>query len=177
LDLLQRSTRRRSGWSRYLDGIAKDISVNSDGSLLIARSDPQIPDGFVDKLDPNGALLWSRNVITGSISGIALTPSDDIIVTGSTNSSDLPGAVNFFHVDPAFGYPTTDAFLAKLDDDGSVMWSQYIGGTRDDAGADVEVDSSGHAIVVGQTVSTDGDLENALGGDITSGVTGASLQR
>ncbi len=49
----------------------------------------------------------------------------------------------------------SDAFLAKWNSSGSLIYSTYLGGRRDDAGNAIAVDSNGAAFVAGNTSSTD----------------------
>jgi hypothetical protein len=57
-----------------------------------------------------------------------------------------------------FGLPAPsggrDAFLAKLDMSGAVLWSQRIGGAQDEEGLGVAVGPNGHVYVTGSTRST-----------------------
>lgn len=51
--------------------------------------------------------------------------------------------------------PCADAFVAKLDSTGSKLtYSTYLGGSNNDTGAGVVVDSLGNAYVTGSTAST-----------------------
>src|SRR6185503_5214361 len=54
-----------------------------------------------------------------------------------------------------------DAFVAKYDVDGTLLWSTFIGGTDDDTdGLGLAVDGSGNTYVTGFVRAT--DLEGAL---------------
>ena len=56
-----------------------------------------------------------------------------------------------------------DAFVAKLSPAGSALvYSTYLGGSSDDAGLDIAVDSAGNAYVTGFTSSTDFPTANGL---------------
>jgi hypothetical protein len=72
--------------------------------------------------------------------------------TLSTTFFSTPGYDNTF----GGGKNNGDAFIAKLDNTGSnLLYFSYLGGTSDDAGLDIAVDSSQHAYITGFTVSTD----------------------
>ena len=64
----------------------------------------------------------------------------------------------------------TDAFVAQLDTTGSTLvYSSYLGGSSQDIGQGIAVDSSGYAYVTGSTQSTDfpvlpGALQSNLNG-------------
>jgi len=47
-----------------------------------------------------------------------------------------------------------DAFLAKYDGSGSLLWSQQIGTSRDDKGLCVAVDASRNAYICGDTLGS-----------------------
>src|SRR5690606_18051299 len=57
-----------------------------------------------------------------------------------------------------FGLPAPsggrDAFLAKLDMDGAVLWSRRVGGNQDEEGLGVAIGPNGHVYVTGSTRST-----------------------
>jgi uncharacterized protein (TIGR03437 family) len=130
-------------------------------------------DGFVTKLDPNGSSLLFSTYLGGSrddgIFGLAIDSSNNIYVTGSTASADFPitsGAVQstfqgpFTAANPpssnivtnAFG----DGFVTKINPTGTaVLYSTYFGGTGDDSGQGIAVDSFGNAYVTGHTASKD----------------------
>ena len=71
----------------------------------------------------------------------------------------------------------TDAWAAKLNADGSLVYSTYLGGDRGETGAAIAVDAAGNAYVAGNTTSADfptarplqgvfeGDTSPYLGGD------------
>jgi hypothetical protein len=85
-------------------------------------------------------------------SGIAVDSSGNILVTGSTLSSNFGSANNGAH-------GNWDAFVAKLSTAsygyGVVTWVTYLGGSSNDNGNGIAVDSSGNALVTGLALSTD----------------------
>jgi Tol biopolymer transport system component len=57
----------------------------------------------------------------------------------------------------------SDAFILKLDPTGSMLvYSTYLGGSREDAGRGIAVDADGNAYVAGYTSSLDFPVQNAL---------------
>ena len=127
-------------------------------------------DAFVTKLNPAGTALVYSTYLGGSnedyATGIALDASGDAYVTGYTNSTDFP-VKNALQAENAGGY---DAFVAELSADGaSLIYSTYWGGSSDDIGTGVAVDSSGNAYISGYTASpefpvTPGALQANYGG-------------
>jgi hypothetical protein len=48
-------------------------------------------------------------------------------------------------------YGGTDAFVAKLDADGNILWNTFLGGTGDDSGRSIAVDAGGNAYITGSS--------------------------
>ncbi|PYN67321.1 MAG: hypothetical protein DMD93_14815 [Candidatus Rokuibacteriota bacterium] len=130
---------------------------------------------FVTKLNPTGSALVYSTYLGGTkndeATGIALDAAGNAYVTGRTDSSDFPtspGAyqTTFSGVLSVYG----DAFVVKLDPTGSALiYSTYLGGSGEDGGAGIALDSSGNAYVVGATSSTDfpttpGAFQTTFGG-------------
>jgi hypothetical protein len=118
-------------------------------------------DAFVTRFAPDGQSLVYSTYLGGSLHDygyrIAVDQFDNAYVTGATESPEFPHT-NLFNL--TFGQNGTnttnfDAFLTKLDPGGTPVYSAQFGGTSDDAGWDVAVDSSGRAFVVGITLSVD----------------------
>jgi hypothetical protein len=90
-------------------------------------------------------------------SAIAVDSSGNAYVAGSTRSINFPTADP---LQPAYGGGGAgfgmDAYVAKLNSTGSALvYSTYLGGSDDDRGQSIAVDSSGNAYVAGITVSHD----------------------
>jgi hypothetical protein len=64
---------------------------------------------------------------------------------------------------PTYGGDPYDAFVAQLNPTGSALvYSTYLGGSGNDQGLGIAVDSSGNAYVTGLTFSSDFPLMNPL---------------
>jgi hypothetical protein len=91
--------------------------------------------------------------------GIAVDSQGNAYVTGETVDIDFPVVSAFQPQCKAScgepSYVTPDAFLTKFGPTGSVIYSTYLGGSSNDVGTSVAVDSSGDAYVTGWTGSTD----------------------
>ena len=132
-------------------------------------------DAFVAKLNPAGTALVYSTYLGGSNedygTGVALDANGHAYVTGYTNSRDFP-VQQAVQAENAGGY---DAFVAELSADGSsLIYSTYQGGSLDDMGMGIAVDSSGNAFVSGYTASPDfpatsGALQANYGGGDHSG--------
>jgi hypothetical protein len=119
-------------------------------------------DAFVAKLNSTGTGLIYSTYLGGSGSdsgnGIAIDASG-AYVTGSTTSNNFPVA-NAFQALPGGGQ---DGFVTKLNAAGSaIVYSTYLGGSLDDRGSSIAVDSSGAAYVTGNTSSTNFPTVSAL---------------
>ena len=123
-------------------------------------------DAFVTKFDhtKSGAASVLFSTLLGGTSGdsgnaIAIDPSDNAYITGSTNSTDFPVTTAVFQ--SSYGGGNADAFVTKLDPTGSTLvYSSYLGGSNTESGNGIAVDTSGAAYVAGQTCSTDFPLSN-----------------
>ncbi len=176
-------------YSTYLGGTGNDvgfgIAVDASGSAYITgRSHsvnfPVTPgafqagwdysyynryEAFVCKLAPDGASLVYSTLISGGSyvegHGIAVDGSGNAFVTGGAWSGffpTTPGAIQTTHGG------ASDAFVVKLNPSGSALvYSTFLGGSNNgDGGNAIAVDSSGSAVVVGQTNSTGFPTANAL---------------
>jgi len=115
-------------------------------------------DLFVAKLNPTGTALIYSTYIGGSgreiANGIALDPSGQVYITGTTFSSDYPTTPGAFQ--PAPSSARAHAFVTKLSADGSTLvYSTLLGGTGGDSGLAIALGFSGEAYVAGQTDSPD----------------------
>lgn len=125
-------------------------------------------DAFVAKFESDGELVYST-YIGGSgeeqYTAIALDRLGDIYLAGVTSSPDLP-TVNA--VQPELR-GSSDLFAMKLDSAGTrLIYSTYLGGSSHEDGAEIVVDDSGSAFVLGSTSSADfplvRPLQSAFGG-------------
>ena len=110
-------------------------------------------DVFVAKFDSTGALLFSTyfggsNSDTGS--GIAVDGSGNIAITGYSWSGDLP-KLNAYQPTYNGGY---DVLIAKFGPTGILLLSTYFGGSGDDYGSDIAVDSRDNLCIIGYTSSS-----------------------
>src|SRR5262249_16717772 len=113
-------------------------------------------DAFVAKLNETGSGLLYSTYLGGSGedggNGIAVDSAGNAYVTGDTSSADFPIA---FPIRAALnGF--SDAFVAKLNASGfQLVYSTYLGGSGEDGGGGIAVDSDGNAYVAGDALSTD----------------------
>lgn len=88
-------------------------------------------------------------------SGIAVDRHGSAYAVGSTLSPDFPVVRAAQSVKPSTGDHVT-AFVTRFNPAGTaLLYSTYLGGTRDESGTDIAVDRTGAAYVTGFTNSTD----------------------
>jgi uncharacterized repeat protein (TIGR01451 family) len=142
---------------------------------------PTATDAFIAKLNPNAAapqsqLLWSTyfgGSADDSGTGIAVdSGAANIYITGTTNSPDItiPTSIAAYQkcldtpVNPTTCTPPpppaqTDAYVARLNNpvtgNTSLTYFSYLGGTGNDTGSAITVDTANGALLTGSTNSTD----------------------
>jgi hypothetical protein len=153
-------------WNTFLGSNESDfglaVAVDASGNVYVAGQSaatwgsPIRPfsvngsntDAFVAKLDSSGNLIWNT-FLGGSgpdgASSLALDPNGNIYVAGTSRATwGSP-------VRPYIGGGTLgdDAFVAKLDSNGNLVWNTFLGGSGDDEANALTVDSSANVFVVG----------------------------
>ena len=123
-----------------------------------------IEDAFVTKLNPDGSALVYSSYLGGNHFdrgvAIAVDAADNAYLLGMTQSRDFP-TVNPFQ--PAHGGGFEDVFVAKLNATGSALvYSTYLGGSENEYGGGIAVDTAGNAYVTGVTFSTNFPTANPL---------------
>jgi hypothetical protein len=164
-------------YSTYLGGSADEgehdqrggIAVDSTGAAYVTgqTSSSDFPlknaldstlggtqDAYVTKLAPNGKSLAYSTYLGGATYetgvGVGVDSAGSAYVTGLTTSADFP-TQNAFDTTLR---GSSDAFVSKFAPDGqSLAYSTYLGGSADENGAAVAVDSAGSAYVTGSTYS------------------------
>ena len=120
------------------------LAIDSLGNIYIAGVylEGSNIDALLVKFNNSGILLW--NVTWGGNnwdqgSGVAIDSIGDIYMTGFTES---------------FGNGGKDTFLAKYNNAGTQLWNVTWGGSGDDSGSEVALDSAGDVYITGFTNST-----------------------
>ena len=184
-------------YSTYLGaGTGVGIAVNALGNAYVAgtATDATFPttagafqttfggpggntgDAFVTQLNNSGSALVYSTFLGGTSEdyggGVAIDEAGNAYVTGQTFSTNFP-------VKNAFQQTLkgqANAFVAKLNTAASALvYSTYLGGSNDDDGDAIAVDSGGNAYVTGFTESTDFPLVGALQGTYGGGSMDAFL--
>ena len=146
-------------WNTFLGSSdfddANGIAVDASGNVSVSgysfatwgapvRAFSGGVDGFAARLDSDGNLIW--NTFLGS------SNYDNSNAVGTDNSGNTYVTGYSF---ATWGSPIRafsgqiDAFVVKLDSNGNLTWSTFLGGTGGDPGNGIAVDGSGNAYVVG----------------------------
>lgn len=142
-----------SDGNAYVTGPATAGFPTTTGAIKACQA-PQ--DAFVSKLSAIGALAYSTCIGGSGVDwgfGVGIH-AGNAYVAGYTNSTDFPTASPL--VTGASLKGTNDAFVAELNTTGTgFVYSTYLGGTGDDRGLGIAVDTLGSAYVTGWTRSSD----------------------
>ncbi len=160
-----------SGGNAYLTGYA--ISTEVDFPVDVG---PDLSynggtyDAFVAKVNPAGTALVYCGYIGGPDSeygyGIAVDGSGNAYVTGQTRSQE-PGFPVTVGPGLAYGGGPWDAFVAKVNAAGTALvYCGYIGGSDEDSGRGIAVDTAGNAYVAGFVWSDESSFPVAGGPDL-----------
>ena len=140
----------------------------------------RVTDAFVTVLNPQGNGLFYSTFFGGGAIGadgsnrgsdtgqaIAVDSASRAYITGLTASNNLP-TKNAFQNSRQSSGEGTDAFIAVFDPalsngNDTLLYSSFLGGTGDDIGKGIAVDSARNAYVVGSTASTDLDTKAPAG--------------
>ena len=160
-------------------------TCGSDGNCN-ANGSTSYYDAFVAKIPAGGGALTYSTYVGGSSDdyafAIALDSSGDAYITGSTSADDTTTT-------PAVPYPTTtgafstsynasatsNAFVTELNPSASALvYSTFLGGSTQDFGGGIAVDSLGDAYATGVTLSTNfpvtsNAVQSQLNGSGTAG--------
>ncbi len=118
-------------------------SLDLGGSPVKSAGDDDL---FVSRFDPVGNHVWSQrigNAFQERGGGIAVDQAGHVAVVGSFDKDlDFLGTA-------VLSKGESDAFVARLDPDGKLLWVKTYGGDRADAAFGVDVDSAGNVVVAG----------------------------
>jgi Beta-propeller repeat len=117
-------------------------------------------DAFITKLAPSGSsyvystYLGGQEASYDEIYGIAADAAGNAFVTGDTDSPDFPTSNALPGLNGIRG--GEDAFVTEVAANGqSLIYSTYLGGSKDDGGSGIALDGKGNAYVTGFTSSAD----------------------
>lgn len=161
-------------WGTYFGGLeyeyGNSIAMDNSGNIIMigtTYSSESITNGsgyqnalrgytdaFLVKFNGNGDFVWSTYF--GGFdqeygNDLCVDASNNIYITGKTNSYDLPVLGNIHQVSNN-GF--NEAFLSKFNSNGSNIWTTYFGGSGDDEGNAI-MEKNGSIYLGGTTGSSD----------------------
>jgi hypothetical protein len=176
-------------WGSYFGGssgdVGEDIVADNAGNILAVgwtyssgwisggwdTSYGGDRDSLAIKFDSEGNHLWS-SYVGGSGEdfgyGVAVDETGNVIMTGRTASSGWVSG----GWDTSYNGGLSDAFIVKLNTNGTHVWSTYIGGNSGDTGEELAIDEAGNILMAGGTVSSgwvSGGWDTSFGGGSSDG--------
>jgi len=143
----------------YLTG-----STDSQDFPTVNAVQPQIEgstDAFVAKLNPSGSALVYSTYLGGKSddfgNSIAVDGAGAAYIAGETFFQGFPVVKA---LQPTNNSPSANCFVTKLDANGGIVYSTYLGGSGGDYATAIAVDSQGNAYVTGSATSLDFPLQN-----------------
>jgi len=114
----------------------------------------------VTKLNPSGSgIVYSTYLGGGGFDvalGIAVDGAGNAYAAGGTLSYDFPVTLGAFQSSNGGSFCSEHGFVTNLNSSGSgLVYSTFLGGSGDDFGEAIALDSPGNAYVTGWTASTD----------------------
>ena len=126
--------------SIYLSGVT-DGALNSDGTDETVNDTDS--DALLAKYDSQGNLLWTQKLGSSEYDysqAVTTDSSGNVYITGGTNGN-INGA----------NAGLNDAWVAKYDSQGNLLWKRQLGTAGNDSSEDVAVDDSGNVYISGAT--------------------------
>ncbi|HWV99072.1 MAG TPA: SBBP repeat-containing protein [Candidatus Acidoferrum sp.] len=121
-------------------------------------------DAFVVKIAPGGTNLVYSTFLGGTASdrgeSIAADENGFAYVTGYTLSTNFPYANGFQSTNSG----TADAFVTRLNPNGTLAYSTYLGGSFNDFATRIVLDPAGKVLIAGATDSTNFPPSSIPGG-------------
>ncbi|WBV61942.1 T9SS type A sorting domain-containing protein [Chryseobacterium camelliae] len=161
-------------WQKSLGGsnheAAQSIRQTTDGGYIIAgfatSYDGDVMSGsagyrdyWVIKLNATGILQWEKTYGGGFDDfaySIEQTSDGGYIIGGYSTSIDNIVTGN---------HGSSDYWIIKLNGTGTLQWQKSLGGSNADKAYSVKQTSDGGYIVIGESISNDGDVSGAHGND------------
>tara|TARA_R110002072_G_scaffold286113_1_gene451093 strand:+ start:10844 stop:14932 length:4089 start_codon:yes stop_codon:yes gene_type:complete len=154
----------------YICGGTQSLAnIATSGSYQSSIND-SIGDAYISKYHKSGTLLWSTYFGGDAIdvaNDVYVDTSFNVIITGTTYSPT--GVSDSLSYQDSLG-GDADAFLAKFDESGALVWSTYFGGDSTDFGTKLSVDFYENIYMCGTTnsinnISSTGAFQQNLSGE------------
>lgn len=158
-------------WEKSFGGTQIDeaygITQSNDGNYIIVGdtrsndADVSINNGAADlwmiKISPSGELIWEHTFGGSNFDvgrSVSKTIDGDFLISGSSRSSDGDASNN---------NGQNDAWVIKINSNGHLQWQKSIGGSQIDFAYDAVELNNGNIIVVGESSSSDFDINDNKG--------------
>ncbi len=151
-------------WATYYGGIDEDeitsVSISTENKIFIAGNSVNVSgnfDGFIANFSSTGSRNWgvsfggTKDDIIKSVN----VKGNSVVICGSTKSP-TGIATSGCHQNTHGGVAHEDAFVAKLDLDGTIQWGTYYGGSLKDIAHNIFIDDNKNIVLIGTTLSTNG---------------------
>lgn len=164
-----------------LQDTVSDVDADAQGNAYITGEvnslDYPVPNSrqaadesgiFVTKISPNGQTILFNTFLDGSrpdgefATSIAVSPSGDIFIAGTSESDDYPTTPGSYQPNKSICLPlqqclfNSDVVVTRLNNGGNILYSTYLGGAKIDTAGGIAVDFAGRAYVTGDTTSGTG---------------------
>jgi len=121
--------------------VCNDALRTADNGLLLVGWTESSGGGdmYALKLDSEGNEVWAKTyggVSSDSACAVTATPDGGFVLAGSTESMGAGGV---------------DAYLVKIDNEGTLIWQRTFGGPGEDRAQDVTMTGTGGLVIVGST--------------------------
>lgn len=131
-----------------------DLDPGPD-TVLVVNAGPST-DAFLCKLDSLGNYIWSATLVSGAgmdaLYALAVDAQGNIHGAGEFNGDPLTFSTPSDTIIIAYE-GATDAFVMKLDSDGTLVWAKALAGPGGQAATSVAVDQSGYVYTTGLVTS------------------------
>jgi hypothetical protein len=120
-------------------------------------------DVILSKFTSSGELIWSTLYGgNGWDAGFSCETDADgnVYITGHTASTNLSTPTG---IQQSFDGGFADAYIAKFNGNGTLLWGTYYGGTGYDLSRSCDIDPSGNVYIAGHTSSQGLDIATATG--------------
>lgn len=139
----------------YIIGTFESVVDFDPGTKVYQMVSVGSSDIFVQKMDASGNLLWAKQMGGFSIDqghSIAVDPMGNVYSTGYfAGTADFDPGTGVSELTSAGG---NDIFVQKMDTDGNFLWAKQMGGSSNDVGYAIAVDTAGSVYTTGYFLGT-----------------------